>query len=247
MAIFAGLLVVSGAAVVAIRRHILGASSQDGLADLTSHEPGPYEAAMLKGGDRLVLTASACRLTEAGSVRPADAGKGIVVAGPPPAHADAVEKWVYWRVQDGQGAAKSVLDAKAADSVLLPIRQRLWALGLLVEPGQATSLRLQLIWFLPAAALGVARLIAGASSHKPIGYLVVLLIAGGIGAAMLTSAPIATTEGRRLLKRLDKDSAGLSSYGFAADVALSGVAASGPPMPAWPRPWDQPIGERFRR
>ena len=86
-------------------------------------------------------------------------------------------------------------------------------------------IRWQLCWFVPIFGLGVARLIAGAQNHRPIGFLLVLILAGAFGAYSITKPPIATLAGGRFLKRLERDSSMFSSYGFAGDVALSGIGA----------------------
>jgi uncharacterized protein (TIGR04222 family) len=180
---------------------------------------------MLTGGEKLVLAAAACRLSESGSLRPADGANVLTIAGPLPADAAAVERWVYSVVEGGSREARSVLDRDAAEPVLSPIRQRLWALGLLPDPRQVRSVRLRLLWFLPAAVLGVARLVAGIHNHRPVGFLVVLLGVGLFAAVTLTKRPLATLAGRRLLKRLEGDHGAFGGYGSAGAVARSPTAS----------------------
>lgn len=225
LVLYGGVLAVTGLVVFAICRRISGESDRSGLVGLSPPELSPYEVAMLKGGDPLVLMVAACRLKEAGSLTLGEDGVGLVVGGPLPSPTDQVESWAYSRVEQSPGSRKAMLDERAAEPVLAPIRQRLLALGLLLERRQRSSIRWQLWWFVPVVGLGVARVIAGAQNHRPIGLLVVLLLAGAYGACWITRPPIATLAGRRLLKRLEQDASALGSYGFAADVAVSGTAA----------------------
>jgi uncharacterized protein (TIGR04222 family) len=95
-------------------------------------------------------------------------------------------------VRTNAQSARVLLDDAAAEPVLAPIQQRLWALGLLVTPRQGRVIRMQLLWFVPVFGLGIARLIAGAINHRPIGLLVVLLGACVIAALAITKPPIAT-------------------------------------------------------
>ncbi len=223
--IYVGLLALTGVIVFVIRWRIRGSSDRFGLVGLGMPEIDPYEAAMLKGGEKLVLTTAACRLSEAGSLSPADGANVLAIAGELSAQSAPVERWVYSVVEGRVPGAGSVLDADAADPVLSPIRARLWALGLLLERRQARLVRLQLVWFLPVAGLGVARLIAGAQNHRPVGYLVVLMLLGAFAAYQLTEPPLTTLAGRRVLTRLEADHGTFGAYGFAADVALSGFGA----------------------
>jgi uncharacterized protein (TIGR04222 family) len=224
LVVYAGLLAVTSAVVLAIRWRLSASSDGSGLAEVRGCDVGLYDVAMLKGGDSLVLAVAACRLKEMGAVTVGEGGE-ITAAGRPPSEWDPVERWAYGRVRKDARGARLLRDVAAADPVLAPIRQRLWALGLLVRSRQGRVIRMQLLWFVPVFGLGVARLIAGANNHRPVGLLVVLLGAGVIVAWTITKPPIATPAGRRLLAELRGGSSALGAYGFGADVALSGVAA----------------------
>jgi uncharacterized protein (TIGR04222 family) len=225
LAIYGAVLTLTGLMVFAACRRIRGESHGSAVPGASAAELSPYEVAMLKGGESLVLTVVACRLKEAGSLAPSEDGAGLVIAGPLPAQPDEIEMWAYARVQRLPGNAGAVLDEKDAAHVLGRLRDRLCGLGLMLEHGQRSSLRRRVWWFAPAAALGVARLIAGLHNHRPVGWLVLLLAAGAYGAYVLTTPPLTTLAGRRALGRVRKDSSLLGAYGFAGDVALSGVGA----------------------
>jgi uncharacterized protein (TIGR04222 family) len=224
LVVYGGVLAVTGAVAFAICRHLSGASDDSDLGELRRPDLGLYDVAMLKGGDSLVLAVAACRLKEMGAVTIAEKGT-LTAVGRLPSDPDPVESWWYARVQAEAPRARVLLNAAAAEPVLAPIRQRLWALGLLVTPRQRRLIRMQLFCFVPAFGLGIARLIAGANNHRPIGLLFVLLGVGVFGAFAITKPPIATLAGRRLLGDLGRGSSVLDAYGFGADVALSGVAA----------------------
>jgi uncharacterized protein (TIGR04222 family) len=220
----AGLLAV-GVVEFAICWWIRGESDRSDLAGSTPPELGPYEVAMLQGGDALVLTAAACRLKEMGSIAPRGAPGGLTVIGEPPPSPEPVESWMYSVVRGAPGSSKEVLDEGAAEVVLWRIRERLRALGLMIGERQRSLIRRQLWWFAPVLALGVARVFAGVQNHRPVLGLIVLIVIGGYGAVVITKPPLTTLAGRRLLKRLRKDSSALGSYGSVADVALNGVSA----------------------
>ena len=224
LVIYGGLLAVTSVVVFAICRRLSASSDDSGLVEVRRPDLGLYDVAMLRGGDSLVLAVAACRLKEMGAVTLGEGGT-VTAAGRLPSAPDPVESWAYVRVQNGSQTGRVLLDDAAAEPVLAPIRQRLWALGLLLTPQQGRLIRMQLLWFVPVFGLGVARLIAGANNHRPIGLLVVLLGAGVIAAWVITKPPIATRAGRRLLAELGEGSSALGAYGFGADVALSGVAA----------------------
>jgi uncharacterized protein (TIGR04222 family) len=225
LGIYGGVLAIAGVVVFGICRWIRSESDRSGLVGLRTPELSPYEVAMLKGGESLVLTVVACRLKGAGSLKLNERGAGLVVAGPLPASPDRIESWAYSLVQRTPGSGKAMLDEKVAGPVLAPIRQRLLALGLMLEDRQRSLIRRQLLWFMPVLGLGVARVIAGSQDHRPIGFLVMVILAAAWGAYALTTPPSTTLAGRRRLKRLEGDSAALGSYGSAGEVALSGVVA----------------------
>lgn len=223
VAIYGGILVAVSTLVLVIR-YRLSSPGRAALAGLRAFGPSPYEVAMLKGGDSLVLTVAACRLKESGCLS-LGLAEELTVAGSLPPGADPVENWVYAAVQRRPTRAREVLDETAAEAVLAPIRQRLWALGLLLEPRQRSLIRVQRLWFVAVLGLGIARLVAGVNHHRPIGFLFLLLAVGAYSAYVISTPPIPTRAGRGLLNELKGDSSALGAYGFAADVALSGVTA----------------------
>jgi len=122
--IYAGVLALTALIVFALRRRIRGASDRDGLVGLSTPEIDPYEAAMLTGGEKLVLTTAACRLSESGAFRTAEGANALAIAGELPAQSTPVERWVYSMVEGHGCGGTSLLDVDAADAVLSPIRAR---------------------------------------------------------------------------------------------------------------------------
>jgi uncharacterized protein (TIGR04222 family) len=225
LGIYGAAIAATGMLVYAIVRSIRGQSDRSGLAGTGSPDLTPYELAMLKEGDSLVLTVATCRLTGTHSLKIDDKGKGLVVAGPLPSPSDRVESWVYGTVLETPGIGKHIIDKRAAEPVLAPIRERLRGLGLMLQSRQRTLIRCQLAWFLPIIGLGVARAIAGSHNHKPVGFLWMMMLGAVCLAWVVTKPPITTLAGDRALDHASDDPAALSSFGSAAEVALTGTAA----------------------
>lgn len=97
--IYAGVLALTALIVFVLRRRVRGASDRDGLVGVSNPEIDPYEAAMLTGGEKLVLATAACRLLESGALRTADGADVLVIAGVLPAQSRPVERWVYATVE----------------------------------------------------------------------------------------------------------------------------------------------------
>ena len=222
---YAALLVAVCGLVLLFRWRISEGAEMSSLTALGSPELGPYEVAMLKGGGYLALTTAVCRLREAGVIQPDASGKGLVAAGSLPTNSEPIEAWVFATVRDREEMSSSVLNEVAAERVLAPIRERLKALGLLLTDRQAVLIRRQLWWFAPLLLLGAARLVAGVSNHRPVGYLVLLMGVAVYLAYVLPGASRATRSGRRLLKGLESDSSALGPFGFAGEVAITGMPA----------------------
>jgi uncharacterized protein (TIGR04222 family) len=172
--IYLALFLITWGAVLAVRERVRAAAGRASV----SGQPalGLYEAAMLNGGGRLALAVAVCRLKEAGSVRLDPDRSEIVVSGPLPANADPVEEWAYRRVGSARDGGWGLLDDEVADPVLGPIRDRLQGLGLVPTAEQTALMRRQALWFAPLLALGAARVIAGTAHHRPVLYLVVLML-----------------------------------------------------------------------
>jgi uncharacterized protein (TIGR04222 family) len=224
LALYGGALAATALIVLYSCRRVRRRSADSGLAGLVKRRLSPYEAAMLKGEGALVLMVAACRLKEAGSLATRESGVSMRVAGPLPTGADPVEAWVYDRFTRDQ-PPKAALDASEAEPVLAPIRQRLWVLGLMLDKPQRRAMRRRLLWFVPVLALGAARILAGVENHRPVGFLVLFLGVGVLGAFYLSEPTITTRAGAQVLAALERNPAALSSYGFAGEVALSGTGA----------------------
>src|SRR5947209_13171325 len=94
LAIYAGLLAVTSAMVFGICRRLSASRDGSGLAELRKPDLGLYDAAMLKGGDSLVLAVAACRLKEMGAVTLGEKGM-LNAVGRLPSDPDPVERWAY--------------------------------------------------------------------------------------------------------------------------------------------------------
>jgi uncharacterized protein (TIGR04222 family) len=94
LVIYAGVVAATAAIVAMIRSRILGASARHGPAGWRPVEIDPYEAAMLTGGETLVLTTAVCRLSDSGTIRPSSDGRGLALNCDLPPGAHPVERWV---------------------------------------------------------------------------------------------------------------------------------------------------------
>ena len=116
--IYAAVLVVTGTVVFAIRHRLSGSSGRAGVAGLGTPDLAPYDVAMLKGGDSLVLAAAACRLNEIGGVALGERGRSL-------RSGLSVRRRCSRELGVRGGAnhsptARDVLDDRAAEPVLAP-------------------------------------------------------------------------------------------------------------------------------
>jgi len=186
---------------------------------------GSYEAAMLCGGGKLVLAVAASRLKERGLVSLNSSGKRVVVTGELQPDDDEVEACVYASIKDASLPASKLLDQKRAQPVLAPIRARLRDLGLMPTEEQITRMRREVLWFAPVIVLGIARLVAGLHNHRPVGFLVVLLVAASFAALTRLAAPPRTGAGDRALKALRARPSDVDPVASTAALAVTGMAA----------------------
>jgi uncharacterized protein (TIGR04222 family) len=242
--LYAGLFIAAWTVVLAARRRIAAPAGPAAVPG--QRELGLYEAAMLNGGGRLALAAAACRLKQARRLR-LDRDVGTVVAlGRLPANADPVEEWLYTRVKGSAAGASDVLGERPAEPVLGPIRDGLRERGLILTGRQTASMRWQVLWFAPLLALGVLRVVAGTANHKPVLYLVLLMLLSlalaislclprrGVSASSISRLfclPRITSAGARALAGMraapggEGGSAVPGRAGLARTVALNGLGA----------------------
>ena len=185
-----------------------------------------YQVAYLTGGKQRVLQTALLRLYATGAI--AFHRDKVAAAGALPAGTEAIERRLHGQL----GKSPRKVSPGLVDSEAVAIRQALRRFGL-VPDGEA-SLRgfaaLGLV-LAPVFVVGLLRLSYGAANGRPVGFLVALLILGGLAAAGLgfgngrrTSAGDRVLRQARLaLPRTELPEAGDPS--LARAVALYGGAA----------------------
>ena len=135
-----------------------------------------------------------------------------------------------------QLATQSVAFIKSDPRVANALRRtndRLVEDGLVLSANQRASARTAALPVLGVAALGVARIVAGTSNHKPVGFLVFAAIVVLVVGLRLLAVPTTSRAGRELMHRLRASNAHLrpnqapswATYGAAG--AMLGVALWG--------------------
>src|SRR5262249_17986790 len=121
-------------------------------------------------------------------------------------------------------------------NALRRIGDRLIEDGLVLSPAQRGTARAAALAVLAVAALGVARIVAGIATHKPVGFLVWASIVVLLVGLRLLAVPKMSRAGRNLLRRVRSSNAHLrpsrspswATYGAAGatlGVALYGTMA----------------------
>jgi len=239
--IYVALLAVTVAGVVLARRRALAAP--DGAA--VPARLDRYEAAYLNGGCDLAATTAISALLRARHLAPSPRrrSRGRLVAGTaPPAGAHPVEWATYQLVATRPDHPQPALGAELCrEPAMAAVRERQRRLGLAPTDEQRARYRATGLWFLPVAALGVARVAAGTANGRPVGFLVVLLAVTVVLAVVLClRVPNATGLGRRTLERLRAETGRPAAGASASELALwpppcSAPGSCGPPTPR--RPW----------
>jgi uncharacterized protein (TIGR04222 family) len=214
-------------AVVARRRALAvpgGAASPDRL--------DRYEAAYLSGGCDLAATTAVSSLLRAGHLASSSrrGRRPRLVAGTAPAAGAHPVEWATYQLVAGRpDHPRWALGAELCrEPAMAAVCERLRRTGLAPTPEQRARYRAAGLWFLPLLALGVARLVAGTASGRPVGFLVALLLLTAVMAvALCLRVPQATELGRRTLERLRSETrrpaAGASPAELGMATALFGA------------------------
>lgn len=228
-----------------------------GVVGTTTLENSPYECAYLAGGVNNATDAAIVRLIQrgalamdAGSLRLSRKGDGLEASAHP------LEQSVYQAVDAETGSLLARVRQSAAPSAD-KLRQRLDQLELLIPEARANLVRwLPTLLMAAVACFGFAKIVIGLNRHRPVGYLVVLVLITGVAAFVLLRLPcFRTRRGDQALEKLKRDNAALEftagrrSYALTdADLVMAvglfgvGVLAGGPlgylptPMLALPPP-----------
>jgi uncharacterized protein (TIGR04222 family) len=201
--LYVALCAVTVLGVVLARRRVLGVP-QGAAAPARLDR---YEVAYLNGGCELVATTAVSSLLRAGHLASsARRRQRLRLAGgtAPPAGAHPVEWATYQLVAARPDHPRWALGGELCRApAMAAVRERLQQGGLAPTPEQRARYRATGRWFVPLLALGAARVAAGSANGRPVGFLVVLLAATLVAAAVLSvRVPAATALGQRTLATL---------------------------------------------
>ena len=129
---------------------------------------------MLSGGRELAVTAAAASLCASGALAPGAQRGTLAVVGSLPVSATPLEWELFDTVRRHRGITNRELKRRvAAGPEARALARGLVQGRLLVNPKLSKLLP---VFLVPLLGLGIARLVAGIQNHKPIGYLLVLLL-----------------------------------------------------------------------
>ena len=201
----------------------------------------PYEVGYLVGGPRRVAEMIVAGQVDSGALRVDSAGKlseadRSARTGP---YADSLDRITPAGMPDGLRTS-AIREKLRSDPVIAGIGRSLRADEFIVSTGRTTALRLVTAVSMVALLItGILRMIEGASNHRPIGFLFMLiLLSVFVDIALLASVlmrPPPSTAGAAYLRRLREtreSSRSLVAPGaavamLAGEAVLLGVALEG--------------------
>jgi uncharacterized protein (TIGR04222 family) len=193
------------------------------------------QAAYLNGGPRLAVYAALAGLRHAGAIGLGPDG-ALTRAGSLPAGSTTLDQAIYHAAGNGVRPRALAAQQWVADA-LTDLRERLERDGLALTADQRRAARTGPLLLLALAAVGLLRTFAGLSNDRPVGFLILAVLAlGAVALVQLLRTPTSTRAGREALKSLQADNRYLSpsrhpSYatygatGAALGVALFGTAS----------------------
>jgi uncharacterized protein (TIGR04222 family) len=226
------LVLVMAVAYAAVSRWLV---HRNGSADRVGRAPlGVPELAYLAGGPRRVVETAIAALVDSGALRPARRGT-VRAVHPAGTVADPVQAAVLRAAEQGATTVPRLVDAVRTRSVLEPVRAKLVADGLLVEPSVARArLRLAVAPLVMLFAVGLTRCVNGVLLHRPVGWLVLHLVVTAVLVALFRwhRDRLRTLRGQRALhdarrgQEADDAPATVGGMPLAVGlVALGGLAA----------------------
>lgn len=195
---YAALALVVLAMAVRARRALADPSRKVPTPDLTTR---PNDTAYLNGGGDLAVCSALASLRLRGLVQ---ARKGTISATGRP-DGDELERAIMF-VTTSPVPRSRLSWQRPVRTALEGIDRRLVAEGLLLSAETRRRIRSVGLWMVAVAAVGFARILAGITGARPIGYLVVefgaVLV---ITAVLFAKAPRRTRTGDRLLAAMRSD------------------------------------------
>ncbi len=200
----------------------------------------PCDLAMLNGGDTLAVATAVAQLRSIGALEESleDASRVNVVGDAPP-NLDQLERSIFEHLRANPSAtAAQIAAAESPAAALDSLHARLVDEGLLLSEDQRARIRRHAAWVVPLLGLGVARIMAGAANHRPVAFLVILVVvAGSLMLRWSLRAPRATALGVRRMREAN-DAADLAEDLSPADDRLGLFVALLGPVSMWnTEPW----------
>ena len=201
----------------------------------------PYEVGYLAGGPRRVAEMIVAGQVDSGALRVDSAGKlseadRFARTGP---YADSLDRITPAGMPDGLRTS-AIREKLKSDPAIAGIGRGLRADEFIISSGRTAALRL--VTAVPMMALlitGILRMIEGASNHRPVGFLFMLMLLSFfvdiVMIALILMLPPSSTAGSAYLKRLREtreSSRSLVAPGaavamLAGEAVLLGVALQG--------------------
>jgi uncharacterized protein (TIGR04222 family) len=182
----------------------------------------PFEIAYLAGGAKAVIDAAIASLVHRGSLAVDTKMRRLRASTLPPTGVTPMETAVFRAVETGDGKVSTVRSAVA--DIARSTSTRLQSLQLVPDAGQATSIRLfPAMVIVLVIVLGALKINVGMQRHRPVGFLIPMVIANSVGAALFAFIPPRRTrKGARVLELLRIRNAALRTTAGNAPNSLVG-------------------------
>ena len=197
-------------------------------------KPTPGQLALLSGSRDLPIHSSLAGLRSAGVIDVGPAGE-LRTTGPAPTGLSRLDHAVYDAAARHVQASRLTVDS-AVTTAVEQVEDELRRAGWVVDAERAGRARLG-SWLLLALALfGAIRIAAGLANDRPVGFLVIAVVAVGVIGLVLRRVPRLTAAGKRAVADARREYAYLDpnlapswgTYGMAGaamGVALFGTTA----------------------
>jgi uncharacterized protein (TIGR04222 family) len=197
-------------------------------------KPTPGQLALLGGSRNLPIHSSLAGLRTAGVVDVGPAGE-LHVTGPAPTGLSRLDHAVYDAASRHVQASRLIYDS-AVSTAVEQVEDELRRAGWVVDGERAGRARLGSWLLLGLALFGVIRIAAGLANDRPVGFLLIAVIAVAIVGLLLRRLPRLTAAGKRAVAEARREYSHLNpslspswaTYGMAGaamGVALYGTTA----------------------
>ncbi|MEU7974617.1 TIGR04222 domain-containing membrane protein [Micromonospora sp. NPDC049089] len=218
-------------AIVAYQRFRLAVGSSGAM---TADPLGPQQVAYLNGGPQLAVHAALGGLRGSGAVgvRP---DRRLTTVGAAPTGLTPLDQAIHWAAHQ-HSRVRDLPQDERVRVALHQIRNGLEERGLLTNDAQRARARFWATLLIALLGLGVLRLVSGLFSGRPVGYLLLTLVALLIVTLVLRRVPMLTRAGRAALRSVRRQHTHLApasapayatygAAGAAMGVALYGTAS----------------------